>query len=371
MNFTLCAPCLFGLEGIVADELKRLRLENVRAENGRVLFDGSEFDLARANVNLATAERVYLVVGTSRADTFDALFEAVRAMPWEEYIPKNGAFPVNGHALNSALHSIPDCQKIIKKAIARRLSEKYGAERHPEDGAEYKVRFAIMNDAASLYLDTSGAGLHKRGYRAMSVAAPLRETIAAAMARLSRYRGRDPFRDPFCGSGTIPIEAAFAAINRAPGLFRKFAAQTWETLPADVWRRARDEAKSREYGGKYDIWGGDVDPACVDLARENARRAGVAEHIRFETADARAFAPKESDGVLVTNPPFGERVMERADAETLYREFGAAAKHIGGGWTLYILSSHTEFERAFGRKAAKKRKLYNGMIKCDLFMYYK
>jgi putative N6-adenine-specific DNA methylase len=369
MNFTLCAPCLFGLEGLLADELKRLKLQNVRAENGRVLFDGGELDLARANLNLATAERVYLVVGVSRADTFDMLFEAVRAMPWEEFIPKNGAFPVNGHALSSALHSIPDCQKIIKKAIARRLSEKYGVERHPEDGAEYKVRFAIMNDTASLYLDTSGVGLHKRGYRPVSVAAPLRETLAAAMVRLSRYRGRDTFRDPFCGSGTIPIEAALAAINRAPGLNRAFAAEKW-SLGKEVWQRARDEAKSCEYGGKYDIWGGDVDPASIDLARENARRAGIAEHVRFETADARSFAPKEPDGTLVTNPPFGERVMEQSDAETLYREFGAAVKHLGGGWKMYILSSHTEFERAFGRKAVKKRKLYNGMIKCDLFMYY-
>jgi putative N6-adenine-specific DNA methylase len=290
-------------------------------------------------------------------------------MPWERYITKDGAFPVNGHALSSALHSIPDCQKIVKKAIARRLTEKYGAERHPETGAVYKVRFAIMNDKASLYIDTSGAGLHKRGYRPVSVAAPLRETLAAAMVRLSRYRGREAFLDPFCGSGTIAIEAALAAKNRAPGLTREFTVQTWKNFDGAAFDRARDEAKSREYRGEYDIWGGDVDPACIDISRENARRAGVSDDVRFEVADARVFAPEKPAGIIVTNPPYGERVMEHADAERLYREFGAVTAKLAG-YKMYILSSHTEFERAFGKKAVKKRKLYNGMIKCDLFMYY-
>ncbi|MDR0861668.1 MAG: class I SAM-dependent RNA methyltransferase [Oscillospiraceae bacterium] len=365
---TLCAPCLFGLEGLVADELRRLKFEDVRAENGRVFFAGGESDVARANVTLSMAERVLLVLGQAHSATFDELFEATRALPWERYIPKNGAFPVTGHSLNSALHSIPDCQRIVKKAIARRLSEKYGAERHPEDGAEYKIRFAIMNDTVTLSLDTTGAGLHKRGYRPVSVAAPLRETLAAAMVRLARYRGRDRFVDPFCGSGTIAIEAALAALNRAPGLNRDFAAQHWTTLPADIWSAVKDEARAREFNGAYDITGGDIDPKSIEIAKEHARRAGVAGQVKFEVADARAFSPTEGGGVIVSNPPYGERVMEKRDAETLYREFGAAVRNLKD-WQIYILSSHTEFERSFGKVASKKRKLYNGMIKCDLYMY--
>ena len=368
-EFRFVVPCLFGLEGIAADELRRLNVKDVAAENGRVLFSGTALDLARANINLATGERVTLLVGEGRADTFDKLFELVRAMPWERYIPKDGKFPVTGHALNSKLHSVPDCQKIIKKAIAVRLTEKYGNTLHPENGAEFRVRFAVMNDAASLVIDTSGAGLHKRGYRPVSVAAPLRETLAAAMVRVARFRGREAMCDPFCGSGTIAIEAALAAKNRAPGLGRRFAAESWSTVPQGVWADAREEAKSREYSGDYDIWGGDVDASCVEMSKANAERAGVSDVVRFEKADARVFKPNADSGIIITNPPYGERVMEHADAERLYKEFGVATRALSD-WKLFILSSHTEFERTFGKKATKKRKLYNGMIKCDLFMYY-
>jgi putative N6-adenine-specific DNA methylase len=368
-SYKMCAPCLFGVEGIAADELRRLGMSDVRAENGRVFFEGSDFDVARANVCLATAERVLVVVGTTHAPTFDALFEGVRAMPWERYIPRNGAFPVTGHSINSALHSVPDCQRIIKKAVATRLTEKYGSSWHTEDGAEYKIRFAIMGDNAALQIDSSGVGLHKRGYRPVGLAAPLRETLAAAMVKIARYRGREIMRDPFCGSGTIAIEAALAAKNRAPGIARRFAAQSWGFLDGALWQRARDEAAAREFSGDYDIAGGDIDPSCVETARENARRAGVADIVRFETADARAFKCGDGErGIIVTNPPYGERMMEREEAARLCRDFGAAARSLDG-WKLYILSPHPEFERDFGKKAAKKRKLYNGMIKCDMYSY--
>ena len=370
MNFTLCVPCLFGLEGLAADELKRLGMENVRAENGRVLFSGENADIAKANINLRTGERVLLTVGETRAETFDMLFEGVRAMPWEEYIPIDGEFPVKGHSLGSKLHSVPDCQSIIKKAVVERLKAKYKVEWLKETGAKYQIQFAIMDDIASVYLDTSGAGLHKRGYRPVGNAAPLRETLAAAIVKLSRYRGREPVCDPFCGSGTIPIEAALAALNRAPGLGRKFAAQKWAWLDKKVWDDAVTEAKSREFNGTYDIWGGDIDPKSIEIARENAKRAGVLEHIRFETADAVDFRRDTGGGIIMSNPPYGERVMHRHEAEEIYRRFGKAARENLDGWKMYILSSHTEFERAFGAKAVKKRKLYNGMIKCDLFMYY-
>ena len=367
LNFTI--PCLFGLEGLCADELKRLNMDDVRAENGRVLFSGSAIDIARANINIRTGERVLIAVGDAKAMTFDELFEGVRAMPWEEFIPTLGEFPVKGHSLGSQLSSIPDCQKIVKKAIVERLKSKYKVDWFKESGEKYQVQFAIMNDVAALYIDTSGAGLHKRGYRTAGNAAPLRETLAAAMVKLSRYRGREAVCDPFCGSGTIPIEAALAAKNRAPGLNRDFSAQKWGWVDQAVWSEAKDEARSREFSGEYDIWGGDIDPACVKTATENARRAGVSDCVRFEAAEAADFHNDKSGGIILTNPPYGERVMLHDEAERIYRSFGKAVRGLDG-WKMYILSSHVEFEKAFGKSAVKKRKLYNGMIKCDLFMYF-
>ena len=365
----LAIPTLFGLEGLAADELRRLSLSDVRAENGRVLCAASPADIARVNLNLRTGERVLLVLGRFYAADFDALFEGVRALPWEDFIPKNGAFPVKGHSLNSALHSVPACQSIIKKAVAARLGSKYHLESLPETGALHQIQFSIMKDEVTVMLDTSGAGLHKRGYRAVGVAAPLRETLAAAMVLLSRYRGKDPFCDPFCGSGTIAIEAALIAKNRAPGLNRSFSAQKWGWLPSSVWMEAAGEAMDKEFDGNYDIWGGDIDPAAVEIARSNAVKADVEDLVRFEVADATCFHRSSDYGRIVTNPPYGERIMEKKEAETLYRAFGQAVRSLPPGWKVSVLSSHTEFERTFGRTADKRRKLYNGMIKCDLFQY--
>ncbi|MCI6256946.1 MAG: class I SAM-dependent RNA methyltransferase [Clostridiales bacterium] len=365
----LAIPTLFGLEGLAADELRRLSLSDVRAENGRVLCAASPADIARVNLNLRTGERVLLVLGRFYAADFDALFEGVRALPWEDFIPKNGAFPVKGHSLNSALHSVPACQSIIKKAVAARLGSKYHLESLPETGALHQIQFSIMKDEVTVMLDTSGAGLHKRGYRAVGVAAPLRETLAAAMVLLSRYRGKDPFCDPFCGSGTIAIEAALIAKNRAPGLNRSFSAQKWGWLPSSVWMEAAGEAMDKEFDGNYDIWGGDIDPAAVEIARSNAVKADVEDLVRFEVADATRFHRSSDYGRIVTNPPYGERIMEKKEAETLYRAFGQAVRSLPPGWKVSVLSSHTEFERTFGRTADKRRKLYNGMIKCDLFQY--
>ena len=368
-TLTFAIPTLFGLESLAADELRRLDLPQVRAENGRVLCSGTLGDIPRLNVNLRTGERVLLVLGTFPAGDFDALFEGTRTLPWERFIPRDGQFPVKGHSLNSALHSIPACQAIVKKAVAARLGAQYGMNTLPETGALYQIQFSIMKDTAVLMLDTSGAGLHKRGYRAQGVAAPLRETLAAAMVLLSRYRGRDPLCDPFCGSGTIPIEAALIAKNRAPGLNRSFSAQKWDCVDRELWLRAADEAMDKEFDGDYEIWGGDLDPAAVDLARRNAELAEVDDIVKFEVADARTFHWGGMYGRIVTNPPYGERIMERREAEELYRAFGKAWAKFPETWKLYLLSSHTEFERTFGKKADKKRKLYNGMLKCDLFMY--
>ena len=367
LQFTI--PTLFGLEGVCADEVRRLNLPQVKAENGRVLCTGSAADLPRLNLNIRTGERVLLTLGTFPARDFDALFEGTRALPWERFIPKNGQFPVKGHCLNSALHAVPACQSIVKKAIAARLGSKYGLQTLPETGALHQVQFAIMGDMATLMLDTSGPGLHKRGYRAQGVAAPLRETLAAGLVLLSRYKGRDPLCDPFCGSGTIPIEAALIARNRAPGLSRSFSAQRWSWLDKQLWLDAAGEAMDKEFDGSYEIWGGDIDRSAVDLARHNAELAEVDDIVRFDVDDATRFHWGGLHGRVVTNPPYGERVMESKEAEELYRSFGKAWDKLPEGWKLYLLSSHTEFERTFGKKADKKRKLYNGMLKCDLFMY--
>ena len=370
MNYKLCVPCLLGLETPIADELRRLDMENVAAENGRVSFTGDERAVARANVNLRVGERVLIELGSFDARSFDELFEGTKALPWESIIPRDGAFPVKGYSLNSRLFSVSDCQKIIKKAVVERLRGVYGIDWFVESGALYQIQFSIMKDRVSLCIDTSGEGLHKRGYRPAHNAAPLKETIAAALVKLSRYRGRDDFCDPFCGSGTIPIEAALIAKNRAPGLGRDFPVMRWPGFERRIWEEVRDEARAAEYRGDYRIVGSDIDPAAIRIARENAERAGVADVVRFEIADATKFDRPTERGVIVTNPPYGERIGEKKQAEELYRAFGRAWRSCPN-WQMYLLSSHTEFERCFGAEADKKRKLYNGMIKCDLFMYYK
>ena len=362
-------PCLLGLESLVGDEVKKLGLADIRVENGRVLCRGEERDLARLNINLRCGARVILVLHKFRATDFESLFQGVRAVHWEDWIPREGEFPVVGYSINSTLHSVPACQSIVKKAVVDRLSAAYGIAQFPETGRRYQVRFSIMKDHVELFLDTSGVSLHKRGYRREANLAPLHETMAAAMVNLARYRGRDFFWDPFCGSGTICIEAAMIALNRAPGMNRSFGAQKWACVPQQVWREARTEALDREYRGDYRILGTDIDPAALDIARDNARKAGVGKLIEFREADATKMSLPSDKGVMVCNPPYGERLLERQEAEALYRTFGKAWRTLPAGWRTLVLSSHTEFERCFGRPADKKRKLYNGMIKCDLFMY--
>ena len=361
-------PCLFGLEGIAADELKRLNIENVRAENGRVLFSGDDYAMAKANVCLRTGERVLIVLAEFTATTFEELFQGVYNCPLEEFIPKDGQFPVKGHCLSSTLMSVPDCQAIIKKAASKRLGEKYGVSWLPETGAKYQLQFSNMHNKVALYLDTTGQGLHKRGYRAVGNEAPLRETLAAAMVQLTRYRGREFFWDPFCGSGTIPIEAALIAKNRAPGLSRSFAAQSFAWSDAAVWEQVRQEARDKEFRGDYRILGSDNDPKCVSLSMANARKAGVADCIRFADGDATKMSLPCDSGILVCNPPYGQRMLEQQSAQRLY---GALGRHLkfADGWKKFIITSEPEFEHYFGRRADKKRKLYNGMIKCDYYMY--
>lgn len=362
-------PCLFGLEGPAADELRRMGLENVRAENGRVRFSGDALACAKANLRLRTGERVLLVLGRFPARSFDELFEGVRALPLSDYIPRDGQFPVKGYCLDSALHSVPDCQRIIKKAAAVSLGRAYGTQWLEESGAMYQMQFSVIKDQAELYLDTTGAPLFKRGYRPGHVAAPLRETLAAALVGLARYRGRDAFCDPFCGSGTIAIEAALVAHNRAPGLNRAFSAQQWASVPGRAWSDAAAEARALEYNGPYRIFASDIDPRAVALSRENARRAGVEGDITFAVADARRFSPTEEKGIIICNPPYGERMLEKQQARELYRAFGGAVRELAA-WKKFIICSDPELERCYGRPADKRRKLYNGMLPCNLYMYF-
>ena len=366
---TYMIPCLLGLEKLVADEVKRLGLQDVQAENGRILCHGTMADCARLNINLRCGARVMLVLGQFPARTFEELFQGVRAIPWEDYLPRDAAFPVKGYAISSQLHAVSACQSIIKKAMVERMKTAYGLEQFPETGVKHQVRFSIFKDEAAVCLDTSGEGLYKRGYRAVGVEAPLRETLAAALVTLSRYRGRDPFCDPFCGSGTIAIEAALAALNRAPGIGREFAAESWRSLPHGIWQAERNAARSREYSGDYTIFASDIDPRAVALARENARRAGVEKYIRFSVADARDFSLATENGTLCTNPPYGERLLEKEAAVELMRSFGKTMRG-AENWKVYVISSLENFENVYGKRADKRRRLYNGMIPCQLYMYF-
>jgi len=366
MNFVV--PCLFGLEGIAGDELRRLGLENVRVEDRRVLFTGDAESLVKANICLRTGERVMVELASFTAKSFEELFQGVYAANLEDYIPKDGQFPVKGHCLNSQLMSVSDCQAIIKKAASRRLGEKYGVAWLPETGVKFQLHFTILNDKVTLSLDTSGPGLHKRGYRAVGNDAPLHETLAAGMIQLTRYRGREFLWDPFCGSGTIPIEAALIAKNRAPGLSRRFAAEEFPWVPQQLWQQVKEEARDREFKGDYRILGSDSDPACVSLSFANARKAGVSDCVTFKDGDATKLSLPCDSGILVCNPPYGERMMEQHSAQRLYSALGRHLKY-ADGWKKFVITSEPEFEHWFGRRADKKRKFYNGKIKCDYYMF--
>ncbi len=371
MEWNYCAPCLFGIEGVLGDELKRMDAGNVRVENGRVLFSGGPEMLARANINSRYAERIQLVVGSFPACSFEELFEGVKALPWEEWIDKKDGFPVKGWALDSKLHSVPDCQAIIKKAIVERLKSKYHINWFEETGTTYQVQFTIHKDEATLLIDSSGAGLHKRGYRQNAGGAPIKETLAAAMVDLTRARNAQQVIDPCCGSGTLLIEAALAAKRIAPGILRRFAFMDWDSVPDEVWRAERQRAMDLVQRDRaFAAIGSDIDPAAVALALENAKKAKVGSCFTASVADLRRFSPEGESGVVLCNPPYGERLLDVKQAEELYREMGRVFRP-KQGWSYAIISPHEEFEALFGRKADKRRKLYNGMLKCQLYMYFK
>ncbi len=371
MNINFVIPCLLGMESLIAAELRDLGAENVAAENGRVLFSGDENILARVNICSRFAERVQILVGSFEARSFEELFQGAKALPWEEWIGSLDAFPVKGYSINSTLFSTRDCQAIIKKAVVERLKSKYSIEWFEETGPVHQIQFSIMKDKVSMLIDTSGMGLHKRGYRLDANDAPIKETLAAALCSLSHLRPYHKLYDPMCGSGTILIEGAMMAANIAPGLNRSFSAERFGVIPKNVWAQERERARSlvRECND-FEAFGSDIDPRALEIAKVNAKRAGVEDKITFSVADVSKFSPKSEKGTLICNPPYGERLLELSECEKIYAAMGKVfeKKH---GWSYSIISPDEEFEKAFGRKADKRRKLYNGMIKCQLFMYYK
>ncbi len=365
------APCLLGLEGLVADELRQMEALNVQAKNGRVDFEGNENILVRSNLWSRYSERILIYMGEGYVKTFEDLFQLVKAIPWEEWIDPKDAFPVKGYSLNSLLHSVSDCQSIIKKAIVERLKSKYSISWFEETGPIHRIQFSIMKDTACLFIDSSGEGLHKRGYRPVSNTAPIKETLAAAMADLARVRHYHTLYDPTCGSGTILIEGAMKALNIAPGLHRSFASERFYRIPEEIWRSERSRAMDMIiHDADFKAYGSDIDAHALEIATENARRAGVAMKIDFSKHDIREFKKRSEKGTLICNPPYGERMGDIRTAREIYSVMGEKFTS-ERGWAYYIISPDEEFESCFGRKADKRRKLYNGMIKCQLYMYYK
>lgn len=366
------ATCLFGLERLVGEEIDALGYTRLETIDGRVYFEGDVTAIARCNMWLRCAERVYIVAGEFEAETFTELFDGTKAIPWERYIDEKDAFPNSGHSIKSQLASIPDCQSIVKKAMVERLKAVYGTQWFEESETKYRIEFFILNNKATLMIDTSGEPLFKRGYREKAAEAPLRETLAAALVKLSRPRENVITWDPFCGSGTIAIEAALIMTNTAPGINRRFAAEHFAWIPKKVWRDARSEAADAVNNDtQFTAWASDISEECVKLSKENAKRAGMEKHIKIFRKDALTISETGERTTIVCNPPYGERLGSIREARDLYRKLGKTLGTLVPPWQMYLLTSEEEFERLYGKRANKARKLYNGMIKCYLYQYYK
>lgn len=368
-SFEIIIPTLFGMESVTAREVRRLGY-HTESEDGRVSFKGDYLAVCKANMWVRSGERVLIKVGEFNAYSFEELFEKSKALPWADWLPKNCAFPVKGYSLKSKLYSVPDCQSIIKKSVVDALIKRYKQSWFEETGPLYQIQFSILKDKVTIMIDTTGAGLHKRGYREMANAAPLRETLASAMVQLSFWRNEHTFCDPFCGSGTIAIEAAMLGKNIAPGLNREFAAEKFVQIPKNLWWDTRKEAHAainKEI--KLNIHASDIDPAAVALTKQNSELAGVRDDISVTLSPLNALNRTESYGTLICNPPYGERLGETEEAEELYRQMGQVFKRLDK-WNLYVLTPNEHFELLYGKRADKKRKLYNGMIKCNYYQYY-
>lgn len=370
-TYQLVVPCHFGLEAVTKREIFDLGYEITRVEDGRITFEGDEEAICRANIFLRTAERVLLQVGRFHAQTFDELFEGIKALPWEQYIPKNGKFWVTkASSIKSKLFSPSDIQSIAKKAMVERMKQFYDVNWFEEDGAAYPVRIFLMKDEVMVTIDTSGESLHKRGYRLMTSKAPITETLAAALIMLSPWKRDRILVDPFCGSGTFPIEAAMIAANIAPGMNRSFTAEQWTNLiPKAMWYETVEEAREQiDLDITTDIQGFDIDGEVVKAARENAKRAGVDHLIHFQQREVAKLRHPKKYGFIITNPPYGERLEEKKDLPQLYSQIGQTFAGLDS-WSMYLITSYEDAERYIGRKADKNRKIYNGMIKTYFYQF--
>lgn len=369
MEYDLIATTTFGIEGVTAKELKALGYEGLKTENGKVHFQGDEMDIAIANIHLRTADRVFIKMAEFEARSFEELFQGTKNVKWNKIIPKDGVMHVVGKSIKSTLHSVPDCQSIVKKAIVTQMSEAYGIDRFSEDGTIYKIEVSILKDKVTLSIDTSGVGLHKRGYRENAGAAPLKETLAASMVLLSRWKEDYILVDPFCGSGTILIEACMIMQNIAPGLNREFVSENWPIMPPNIYSQVRDGARKAIKHKDIKLLGYDIDHRVLRTAKENARKAGVLDYIEFQERDFRKFSNKHKYGFIISNPPYGERLSDKNEVKELYGIFGEYKRKYED-WEFNVLTSYEEFEKDFGIKSTKNRKLYNGKLKCYYYQYF-
>lgn len=366
----LIATAPMGLEAIVARELKELGYIEQRTENGRVNFTGTPADICRTNLWLRSAGRILINMGKFKATTFEELFEGTKALDWPEWIPQDGEFPVNGRSQKSQLTSVPACQSIVKKAVVEKMKERYATDWFPEDGGKYVIEVTLMNDEAMLTLDTTGWGLHRRGYRLASTEAPIRETMAAALVQLSRWNPERPLYDPFCGSGTILVEAAMIAWNIAPGLRRTFSSQGWPMIPDKLWEEAREEAyDSVRDDVPLQIAGSDIDPEAIAIAEAAVKKAGFAKDITLKNLPVAKVKLPSDYGVVITNPPYGERLGDDSSADMALRQFGLTMLHYPT-WSVFAISPSVSVEHYMGKKADKKRKLYNGRIQTDFYQFF-
>ncbi|WP_149025723.1 THUMP domain-containing class I SAM-dependent RNA methyltransferase [Jeotgalibaca dankookensis] len=370
MTYQLVATAASGIEALTGSELKKMGYQ-VEVENGKAYFQGDTEDIIKTNLWLRTADRVKIVFGTFTAKTFDDLFEQTKALPWEELLPMDAAFPVSGKSVKSTLYSVPDCQSIVKKAIVDRLSTFYSRRaRLPESGSEYPIEVSILKDVVTLTVDTTGSSLFKRGYRTEKGGAPIKENMAASLIQLTSWFPDKPFYDPTCGSGTIPIEAALIGLNIAPGIQRSFISEDWNIFPEGQWKKLRDEAKlSANFDVELDIMGTDIDQNMIEIAKENAARAGVEDFITFKQLALKDFKTDKEYGVMVSNPPYGERMENEEYVENLYKQMGEVFRPLET-WSKYIITSDLDFEDFYGQWATKKRKLYNGRLRTDYFQFW-
>lgn len=366
----LIATSTFGLEAVVKREVQALGYDEIKVSDGKITYTADKEGIVRSNLWLRTADRVLLKMGEFKATTFTELFEQTKALPWDEWIEKDGKFTVTGRSVKSTLFSTPDCQSIVKKAVVEKLKTRYQTEWFKETGAEYTIKVSLLKDIATLTIDTTGAGLHKRGYREQAMEAPLKETIASALIQLSYWRNNRILLDPFCGSGTIPIEAALIGKNIAPGLNRRFASEEWSCIPQELWKKARIAAfQAIKQEDKLKIYASDIDPKAIECAKENAMEAGVDDCIEFSIRPVSQVKPGTEYGIVICNPPYGNRIGEKEKLAEIYHTLGRNFR-IRKTWSVYVLTAEEQFEDLYGQKADRKRKLFNGNIRVDYYQFY-